>query len=280
MIYWRQVILMKYILLSAAALIIIFGLSFLITGLIRKKLKKKPPMALHILISLCAAIIVIGAGCFAYLSIYTPAQDVTVEAFANSGGAKVSKIDGGYFVDGTGDDTALVFYPGAKIDSKAYLPLMKQLADGGIDCFLLEVPMHMAIFDMNAADKITDNYKYDTLIVSGHSMGGVAAAKYAADHDTVDGVVLLASYPTTQLPDSTALLSVYGTEDKELELNKYEESKKNFPSNSREIIIEGGNHAQFGNYGEQSGDGTATISREEQQSQTAKAILEFAKKIS
>ena len=271
---------MKYILISAAAVIIALGLSFLITGIIRKRLKKKPPMALHILISLCAAIIVIGAGCFAYLSIYTPAQDVTVEAFANSDGAKVSKIDGGYFVDGSGDDKALVFYPGAKIDSKAYLPLMKKLADGGIDCFLLEVPMHMAIFDMNAADRITDNYSYDTWILSGHSMGGIAAAKYAADHDNVDGVVLLASYPTSQLPEPTALLSIYGTEDKVLELKAYEDSKKYFPSNSKEVVIEGGNHAQFGNYGEQTGDGTATISRENQQDQTAKAILEFTVKIS
>ncbi len=237
-------------------------------------------MALHILISLCAAIIVTGAAGFAYLSIYTPADDTAVEAFAKSDGAKVTKFDGGYFVDGAGDNTALVFYPGAKIDSKAYLPLMKKLADGGVDCFLLDMPMHMAIFDMNAADKITDNYKYDTLIVSGHSMGGVAAAKYAADHDNVDGVVLLASYPTSQLPEPTALLSIYGTEDKVLELKAYEESKKYFPSNSKEVVIEGGNHAQFGNYGEQAGDGTAAISREEQQSQTAKAILEFTKKIS
>lgn len=271
---------MKYILISAAAVIIVFGLSFLIAGIIRKRLKKKPPMALHVLISLCAAIIVIGAACFAYLSIYTPAQDVAVEAFANSGGAKVSKIDGGYFVDGSGDKTALVFYPGAKIDSKAYLPLMKKLADGGIDCFLLEVPMHMAIFDMNAADRITDNSNYDTWIMSGHSMGGIAAAKYAADHDNIDGVVLLASYPTSQLSEPTALLSVYGTEDKVLELIAYEESKKYNPSNSKEVVIEGGNHAQFGNYGEQAGDGTATISREEQQDQTAKAILEFSGKIS
>ena len=245
---------MKYILISAAAVIIALGLSFLITGIIRKKLKKKPPMVLHILISLCAAIIVIGAACFAYLSIYTPAQDVTVEAFANSGGAKVSKIDGGYFVDGNGDKTALVFYPGAKIDSKAYLPLMKKLADGGIDCFLLEVPMHMAIFD--------------------------AAAKYAADHDNIDGVVLLASYPTSQLPESTALLSIYGTEDTVLELKAYEESKKYFPSNSTEVVLDGGNHSQFGNYGDQTGDGTATISGDEQQSKTAKAILEFSDKIS
>lgn len=271
---------MKYILISAAAVIIALGLSFLITGIIRKRLKKKPPMALHILISLCAAIIVIGAACFAYLSIYTPAQDVTVEAFANSGGAKVSKFDSGYFVDGNGDKTALVFYPGAKIDSKAYLPLMKKLADGGIDCFLLDVPMHMAIFDMNAADRITDNSNYDTWIISGHSMGGIAAAKYACDHDNVDGVVLLSSYPTSQLPESTALLSIYGTEDNVLELKAYEESKKYFPSNSTEVVLDGGNHSQFGNYGDQTGDGTATISGEEQQSKTAKAILDFSGKIS
>lgn len=271
---------MKYILISAAAVIIALGLSFLITGIIRKRLKKKPPMALHILISLCAAIVVIGVACFAYLSIYTPAQDVTVEAFANSGRAKVSKFDGGYFVDGKGDKTALVFYPGAKIDSKAYLPMMKKLADGGIDCFLLEVPMHMAIFDMNAADRITDNYSYDTWILSGHSMGGIAAAKYACDHDNVDGVVLLSSYPTSQLPESTALLSIYGTEDNVLELKAYEESKKYFPSNSTEVVLDGGNHSQFGNYGDQTGDGTATISGEEQQSKTAKAILDFSGKIS
>jgi hypothetical protein len=138
--------------------------------------------------------------------------------------------------------------------------------------------MHMAIFDMNAADRITDNSNYDTWIKSGHSMGGIAAAKYACDHDNVDGVVLLASYPTSQLPESTALLSIYGTEDNVLELKAYEESKKYFPSNSTEVVLDGGNHSQFGNYGDQTGDGTATISGDEQQSKTAKAILEFSDK--
>ena len=65
-----------------------------------------------------------------------------------------------------------------------------------------------------------------------------------------------------------------------LEFKAYEDSKKYNPSNSKEVVIKGGNHAQFGNYGEQAGDGTATISREEQQDQTAKAILEFTGKIS
>ncbi|NTW92812.1 MAG: hypothetical protein HGA40_05150, partial [Methanoregulaceae archaeon] len=34
-------------------------------------------------------------------------------------------------------------------------------------------------------------------------------------------------------------------------------------------VIEGGNHAQFGNYGPQPGDGTATISVADQQMQAA-----------
>ncbi|MEI6101951.1 MAG: alpha/beta hydrolase, partial [Eubacteriales bacterium] len=41
------------------------------------------------------------------------------------------------------------------------------------------------------------------------------------------------------------------------------------------VVLQGGNHAQFGNYGLQQGDGTATISRESQQNQTADAIAGF-----
>ncbi|MBN2882364.1 MAG: hypothetical protein JXN10_02475, partial [Clostridia bacterium] len=43
------------------------------------------------------------------------------------------------------------------------------------------------------------------------------------------------------------------------------------------LEITGGNHAYFGNYGEQKGDGTASISREEQQNITAKAVIDFMK---
>ena len=41
------------------------------------------------------------------------------------------------------------------------------------------------------------------------------------------------------------------------------------------VEIEGGNHAQFGNYGPQKGDLPATISAEEQQARTVAAIEEF-----
>ena len=41
------------------------------------------------------------------------------------------------------------------------------------------------------------------------------------------------------------------------------------------VEIEGGNHAQFGNYGPQKGDLPATISAEEQQAQAVEAISDF-----
>ncbi|MBQ9680167.1 MAG: alpha/beta hydrolase [Ruminococcus sp.] len=182
-------------------------------------------------------------------------------------------------IDGEGEDTALVFYPGAKVDSEAYLPLMKKLAENGIDCFLLKAPMRIAIFDMNAAERIIDKYDYQTWLLSGHSMGGIAAAGCAAENsDVVDGVVLLASYPNNVLGDDISLLSIYGTEDMVLGRDAYEKAKSNYPSNSQEVVITGGNHAQFGNYGRQSGDGEATITREEQQEKTVAAILDFVQK--
>ena len=49
------------------------------------------------------------------------------------------------------------------------------------------------------------------------------------------------------------------------------------PDNFTEVVIDGGCHAYFGMYGEQEGDGVATISNQEQIAKTADAISEFIK---
>lgn len=232
---------MKYVILSIAALAVIFGASFLITGLIRKKLKKKPPVGVHILISIAAGLLVICAAFFVYVGIHYSADDEALAVWAESGSVRVTEIDGAYMIDGEGIDTALVFYPGAKVDSEAYLPLMKKLAENGVDCFLLKPPMRMAIFDMNAAERIIEKYDYQTWLLSGHSMGGVAASGCAANNsDAVDGVVLLASYPNVALPDDISLLSIYGSEDMVLDRDAYEKAKSNCPTNTDEVVIDGG----------------------------------------
>lgn len=56
----------------------------------------------------------------------------------------------------------------------------------------------------------------------------------------------------------------------------YEKNQVNLPADTTEIILEGGCHAQFGSYGSQDGDGTPTISGEEQIRQTAETISAFA----
>ncbi|MBR1481953.1 MAG: alpha/beta fold hydrolase [Ruminococcus sp.] len=265
---------MKYVILSIAALAAVFGLSFLIAGLVRRRLTRKPPVAVHILIAAGAGILVLGGAAAVFLNIHYPAQDI--KAFAHQSGVTVTDTDGGYFINGSGTDKALIFYPGAMVDADAYLPLMTRIAESGTDCFLPEMPARMAIFDANAADKIRTRYDYDTWILAGHSMGGMIAAKYAATHKGIDGVVLLAAYPIDKLSDTTALLSVYGTDDTVLERDAYESAKADFPARTTEVVIAGGNHAQFGNYGAQSGDGEAHITREEQQRQTVEAIKAFA----
>ena len=101
-------------------------------------------------------------------------------------------------------------------------------------------------------------------------------AEEAGDVAAWDGLVLLASYPTEEI--STPVLSIYGTEDKVLNTGKYKKTKAAglWPADFTEVIIKGGNHAQFGNYGEQKGDGSPAITAAEQQKETADAISEWA----
>ncbi len=187
----------------------------------------------------------------------------------------VTEMPDGLYLDGPGDETALIFYPGAKVEYTAYLPLLSELADQGIDCFLVKMPCNLAIFGQNKAKKIMDSYEYDHWYLSGHSLGGAMAASYSSGHlESLNGLVLLAAYPTKNLKsDSFSVLSLYGSEDGVLNMEKVEEGNSYMPTDYAEICIEGGNHAQFGNYGEQKGDHAAKISREEQQAQTVEAIL-------
>ena len=212
-----------------------------------------------------------------YLNIHYSADNEVAAVFANSRNIKVNELDNAFFVDGEGEDTAFIFYPGAKVDSEAYLPLMKSLPLTELTASFSKLPFRMAIFDVNASDKTINDYNYKSIIVSGHLMGGVAASSYASSNtDNIDGVVLLAAYPTSKISDSTPLLSIYGSEDKVLQKDAYNNAVE-LPYDFEEVVIAGGNHAYYGNYGEQSGDGKATITREKQQDDTVSAIVAFAK---
>ena len=237
-------------------------------------MNKKLKIALYIILAL---VIIIAGFSIWYLTDYSHA-DASVNAYLNgTDNVSVEKIDNGLFLDGPGNESALIFYPGAKIEYTAYLPLFTELANDGVDCFIVEMPFNLAFFGLDSADSIVSNsnFTYDKWYISGHSLGGVVASYYVTNHSTdYDGLILLASYPAEDL-NNVSVLSIYGSNDKVFNKETYDKSKGLMDYNLTEYVINGGNHAQFASYGNQAGDGVATISSENQRKQTEKEILEF-----
>ena len=76
------------------------------------------------------------------------------------------------------------------------------------------------------------------------------------------------------------MLSIYGTNDGGLDHGaKIEQYKSYEPASTTFVVIDGGNHGQFGDYGPQPGDNPATISPEAQWQQTADATAQFILKL-
>ena len=215
-------------------------------------------------------ILILIIGFSVYVSDYSHSDSTALSYINGSENVSVTHASNGLFIDGKGNDTALIFYPGAKVEYSAYLPLMNQIAAQGIDVYLVQMPFNLAFFGQNSADDIIKNSNYSHYIMSGHSLGGVAASGYASKHD-VDGLVLLAAYPSEEIDKPT--LSIYGSEDKVLNLKSYNDAKPLIKANFTEHIINGGNHAQFGNYGLQKGDGNAGINSTLQQNETTSEII-------
>ena len=219
-----------------------------------------------ILISLLLLLVLLGGGFLVYASDYYRA-DETANAILKSGQAQV-RDDMIILRPEVASGSALIFYPGAKVEYTAYLPILEKLRQNGIASVLMKMPFNMAIFSVNAADKAFDELSgIDHWFIGGHSMGGAMAGSYAAGHrEKVKGLVLLGAYIYGDVPPQDAL-TVYGTLNADLE--------KHIDYTDNVVIIQGGNHAQFGDYGEQKGDPKALISREEQQDIAVQAILSF-----
>lgn len=233
-------------------------------------------MKKKIIIAIIAVMIIaIAAYGTYYVNDYYHADEEALKYINGTDNVKVIKTSNGLLLDGPGNQTALIFYPGAKVEYTSYLPLFTQISQQNIDCFLVEMPFNLAMLDISAADRIIDNYNYTHYYISGHSLGGAMASQYVQDTNKTDGVILLAAYPTDTL--TKPVLSVYGSEDKVLNMEKYNESKI-FMKNLTEKVIKGANHAQIGNYGPQAGDGTAKISPLKQQEKTSNEIVGFIEK--
>lgn len=213
-------------------------------------------------------LLVILAGVFFwYVSDYYRAEDAALRVLAQGNGITVQD-NLTILSPSSPTDTAIIFYPGAKVEAESYLPLLDQLRQTGLTCILVHMPFHMAIFDANAAEDVISRFpEMQHWYIAGHSMGGAMASKFASNHpDQVDGLILMGAYIYGDYPDEKTL-TIYGS------LNQSVEDHIDYTKNI--VEIEGGNHAQFGNYGLQKGDAPGDISAEEQQAQTIAAIETF-----
>jgi dienelactone hydrolase len=215
---------------------------------------------------------------------YQP-NEVAMQALKSDAQVAVTQHEGFITFEPVGvqPTTGFVFVPGGRVDYRVYAPVLHQIAARGFFVAVVKVRINLAFFDLNAPERVISQYpNIQHWAVGGHSLGGVAAASYVSKHlDVVDGLVFWASYPgDNSLTNATIkVISIYGTKDMG-GMASFEQSRAQLPADTQFVVIDGGNHAQFGSYGPQAGDNVAAISPEEQWAQVTEATVLFLDSLS
>ncbi len=268
---------MKYVLYCIVVLLIAIAIPLFILAIVKFGAKKKIKVWVQVLIVVASSLVILAGEVFTYFMIYYHASEDANAALADSSEVAVKETGDYYFFDNLSQsEKAIIYYGGAKVEEKAYAPLLRKISEGGVDVFLMKMPFRFALLGSSKADVVMNDFQYDSVYMMGHSLGGTTASMYLSKTSNVyAGIIFLASYPSSKLGDSLKALSIYGSADGVLNKEEYDGNAGNRPSSFTEVVIAGGNHGYFGNYGEQSGDGKATITREEQQTIAASSILGF-----
>lgn len=245
----------------------------------RLKLKK----TLRYLLLGALILLLAGAGGF-ILWATNPAQPeaVALAAMQTRDGVRFEDVDGWLVFQPLNSEpvTGLIFYPGGRVDPRAYTPHVRDIAGQGFTVVIVPMPLNLAFFGLNRADQVMAAFPdIETWAIGGHSLGGAMAAEYVrANPEQVSGLVLWASFPGGNNDLSAAalpILSVYASNDGLATLEDIADSRARLPLNTTFVEISGGNHAGFGWYGPQNGDGQASLSKPEQQDLIVQATVTF-----
>ncbi len=179
--------------------------------------------------------------------------------------------------------TGLVFYPGARVEPRAYAHLLRQVAAGGYLVVIAKQTFNLAVLGRDDASAILRSHPGITRwVIGGHSLGGTMAAAYARAHPArVAGLLLWASYPAQSLAADrgVAVTSVYGSRDGLATPAKIDAHRPDLPPSTTYVEVAGAVHSYFGDYGPQGGDGTPTVSRSAAQQQIVAASLALLRRL-
>jgi hypothetical protein len=242
-------------------------------------------IAKRILIVLLALLIVAAAAFTVWA--YTPLGPEPEALAAMESGNGVNVVESPYLTftpAGIVPTTGFIIYPGGRVDYRSYAPTARAIAEQGYLAVIVPMPFNLAVFGSNrATDVIAAHPEIARWAIGGHSLGGAMSAAYIfSNPDAVEGLALWAAYPAgnNSLADrSTVVTSISATNDGLATPDKIEASRPLLPPDTIWLAIEGGNHAGFGYYGAQGGDGEATIPREEQQKQTVEATVQMLRSL-
>jgi hypothetical protein len=228
-----------------------------------------------------AAISLVISGAAFLLWTANPAQPLAIAAAAleSSPTVTVSDQDGiiTWMPAAPNPDLGVLFYPGALVDPRAYAPILRPLAEAGYVVVTTQMPLNLAIFDIGAGDRLRAAHpQIARWAIAGHSMGGAMASRYALDSGDLAGLALLASFPFGSLAQmDIPVISIYGDLDGLLPVSQIDASRADLPADTEFALIAGGNHAQFGDYGDQARDLPARIPAAEQQAQIVRLLLDW-----
>lgn len=177
----------------------------------------------------------------------------------------------------------VILYPGGLVDPKSYAPVARKLAEAGHRVYIASMPLNLAFTGQNKADAFIAEHPEDHYVIGGHSLGGVFASRYAAEHlNQIDGVFYLAAYADEagSLADAKfPVLQMTASNDGVLSWEDWGKGKRFMPNQTQYVTIDGGNHGQFGSYGVQKGDKPARITPQEQLDQVSGELLGWMNRI-
>jgi len=189
------------------------------------------------------------------------------------------------------NERGIIFYPGGLVDPHAYINTLAPLSsEHNYQVVIVKVAANLAITNINKANTIIKEFPASTRwALGGHSLGAAVACLALNNHpNTYEALFLLDGYASVDLSGwDGAVLSLYSSG-----ITYVAENAANLPAGidvallsdmpttstqSQSIYHEivGANHAQFGSYGAQNGDVSASISPSAQQNETRDFILAF-----
>jgi pimeloyl-ACP methyl ester carboxylesterase len=245
----------------------------------------RPPSRLRARLTVAGivALIALALGLVAFLiwtQLVMPADRAAAQAVFDNPAVTVTDTPDSVVIAPShgGSLAGLVFIPGAKVDPYAYLATLSGTVEElGLTVVITKPTLNLAFFDQRSVAAFTAVAPdVAAWFVGGHSLGGVRACMLADDPATeVSGLVLFASYCASAVDDDLSVLSISGSADGLSTPAKIRATADLLPADATFVQIDGANHAAFGAYGAQPGDGEATISPAESAQAITDAIGQF-----